>query len=55
VYALTARTHPEDRFKAVELVGAALRAGFGADLLPSDHDLDPIRTYPEFGPLLKKP
>jgi tetratricopeptide (TPR) repeat protein len=54
-YALTSKTHPEDRFKAVELIGAALRAGFGADLLPSDHDLDPIRQYPEFRQLLKQP
>lgn len=48
VYALTAKTHPADRFKAVELIAAALRAGFGADLLATDADLDPIRGTAEF-------
>lgn len=54
IYALTARTHPADRFKAVELVGAALRAGFGRDLLPTDADLDPIRDSAEFKSLTGK-
>jgi Flp pilus assembly protein TadD len=48
VYALTAKTHPADRFRACELLAAALRAGFGAQHLPADPDLDPIRRYPEF-------
>jgi tetratricopeptide (TPR) repeat protein len=48
VYALTARTHPTDRFRACELLAAALRAGFGREHLAGDTDLDPIRRSPEF-------
>ncbi len=48
VYALTARAHPADRFRACELLAAALRAGFGAEHLPTDPDLDAIRATEEF-------
>jgi eukaryotic-like serine/threonine-protein kinase len=48
VYALTAKTHPADRFRACELLAAALRAGFGREYLANDTDLDPIRSSPEF-------
>ncbi len=48
VYALTAKTHPEDRFRACELLAAAIRAGFGQQHLPTDPDLDPIRHTSEF-------
>jgi serine/threonine protein kinase/tetratricopeptide (TPR) repeat protein len=48
IYALTAKTHPADRFRAFELLTAALKTGFGADLLETDPDLDALRTYPEF-------
>jgi serine/threonine protein kinase/tetratricopeptide (TPR) repeat protein len=53
VYALTTKTHPADRFRACELIAAALRAEFGAGYLAEDRDLDPIRGYPEFGRIIK--
>jgi serine/threonine protein kinase/predicted Zn-dependent protease len=48
VYAQTSRTHPDDRKEAFRLLSAALRQGFGLDLLETDHDLDPVRGLPEF-------
>jgi tetratricopeptide (TPR) repeat protein len=48
IYALTARTHPEDRREAFRLLWSALKTGFGLDIVDSDADLDAIRTNPEF-------
>jgi tetratricopeptide (TPR) repeat protein len=48
VYALTSRQEPGDRPDAFRLLAAALRRGFGADLLENDRDLDPLRGEPEF-------
>ncbi|MBN9518180.1 tetratricopeptide repeat protein, partial [bacterium] len=48
VYALTARTHPEDKPEALRLIGAALRGGFGHHLLATDPDLAALRPDPEF-------
>jgi serine/threonine protein kinase/predicted Zn-dependent protease len=48
IYALTSRTNPDDRDRAFQLLSAALRAGYGFDLLASDPDLEPIRARPEF-------
>lgn len=48
VYALTARTHPEDKPEAYRLIWSALRGGFGHDLIDTDHDLDGVRADPEF-------
>lgn len=50
-YALTSRTNAEDAPRALQLLGAALRKGFGFELLDTDRDLDPIRKHPEFRPL----
>jgi tetratricopeptide (TPR) repeat protein len=43
IYALTSKSHPEDRAEAIRLVWAALKSGFGLDLVDTDTDLDPIR------------
>src|SRR5262249_36508166 len=48
IYALTSRQHPKDRDRAFELLSAALRKGFGHDLLKDDPDLNPLREDPEF-------
>jgi eukaryotic-like serine/threonine-protein kinase len=48
IYALTAKDQPGDKAKAFELLWAALRTGFGLDIVDTDGDLDPIRTEPEF-------
>jgi tetratricopeptide (TPR) repeat protein len=48
IYALTAKTHPEDRTEAFRLLWSALRSGFGLDLVDTDSDLDPVRGDPEF-------
>ncbi len=53
IYALTARTHPEDRREAFELLRKALSSGFGLDLADTDHDLDPVRKFPEFQRLVQ--
>jgi serine/threonine protein kinase/Flp pilus assembly protein TadD len=53
VYALASRQQPSDRFQALQLLAAALRGGYGADLLASDRDLDPLRQLPEFRHLLE--
>jgi tetratricopeptide (TPR) repeat protein len=52
IYALTSRQEPEDRREAFRLLASALRGGFGAEYLETDHDLDPIRDQPEFRRLL---
>jgi serine/threonine protein kinase/Tfp pilus assembly protein PilF len=54
VYALTSKTHPADRFKAVELLTSALKDGFGKDHLADDPDLAPLRGTDEFNGLLKE-
>ena len=48
IYALNAKYQPEDRFQAFPLLSAALRGGYGMDILNTDTDLDPIRNCPEF-------
>jgi tetratricopeptide (TPR) repeat protein len=48
IYALTAKSERADRLKAFELLWAALRTGFGIDMVDTDSDLDPIRKEPEF-------
>jgi serine/threonine protein kinase/Tfp pilus assembly protein PilF len=48
IYAMTSRSHPEDRLEALSLLDAALRAGFGFDLLDKDKELDGLREDPEF-------
>ena len=53
IFATTSRTHPDDKFEAYRLLGAALRAGFGFELLEIDHELDAIRDEPEFKALVE--
>lgn len=53
IYALTSRSHPEDRGEAFRLLSAALRSGYGLDLLDKDTDLDPLRVEPEFHRLVE--
>ena len=48
VYALTSRTHPEDRPEALRLLAGALRGGFGLQYVDADADLNPVRAEPEF-------
>jgi serine/threonine protein kinase/tetratricopeptide (TPR) repeat protein len=48
IYALTSRQEKGDRLEAIRLLTAALRSGYGFDLLASDPDLAPIRSSPEF-------
>jgi hypothetical protein len=53
IYALTSRQEPDDRLRAFPLLSAALRQGFGFELLDGDHDLDPIRDEAEFRRLVQ--
>jgi serine/threonine protein kinase/tetratricopeptide (TPR) repeat protein len=53
IYALTSVSHADDRREAFRLLAAALRGGYGLDLLVGDHDLDPIRKLPQFGRLVQ--
>jgi tetratricopeptide (TPR) repeat protein len=48
IYASNSRQHPEDALRALGNLAAALTAGYGADLVPDDPDLNPIRSMPEF-------
>jgi tetratricopeptide (TPR) repeat protein len=48
IYALVAKADAAHKAKAFELVWAALRTGFGLDIVDTDTDLDPIRVEPEF-------
>jgi hypothetical protein len=48
IYTLTSTQCPDDRQKALPLLSAALRAGFGLEFVDHDTDLDPLRTVPEF-------
>jgi serine/threonine protein kinase/predicted Zn-dependent protease len=53
IWALTSRQNPGDRLQAFQLLTAALRGDYGLDLIDDDHDLDPIRTQPEFRRLVQ--
>jgi serine/threonine protein kinase/tetratricopeptide (TPR) repeat protein len=53
IYALTAKSHPEDRTEAIRLIFAALRGGFGWQYVDNDPDLDPIRGDEEFRRMVK--
>jgi serine/threonine protein kinase/tetratricopeptide (TPR) repeat protein len=52
IFALTARSNPEDRPRALALLTDALRRGFGHDLIATDRDLDGLRDDPQFRQLL---
>ena len=53
IYALTSRTHPEDKAQAYRLLWSAVKTGFGLEFLATDSDLDPIRKENEFLQLVK--
>ncbi len=53
IYALTSKGHPEDQREAFRLLWAALKTGFGLDLVDTDPDLDPVRPQPEFQRLVR--
>jgi serine/threonine protein kinase/Flp pilus assembly protein TadD len=53
IFALTSRQDPEDRAQALRYLSAALRKGFGFELVADDKDLDPIRERPEFRQLVE--
>ncbi|MBI1914432.1 MAG: tetratricopeptide repeat protein, partial [Planctomycetes bacterium] len=48
IYALTSRQEPTDARRAFVLLHEALGRGFGASLLPTDPDLEPLHHLPEF-------
>ena len=52
IYALTSKTHPEDKKEAFHLLWSALKGGFGLDLIDTDPDLDPLRNDPQFAALV---
>jgi serine/threonine protein kinase/Tfp pilus assembly protein PilF len=51
-YALTSRAQPDDRIRALHLLSAALKEGYGADLIATDADLAPLRDLPQFRRLI---
>jgi tetratricopeptide (TPR) repeat protein len=53
IYALTAKTHPDDRREAVKLLWAALKSGFGLDMVDTDSDLDALRPGADFQAIVK--
>jgi serine/threonine protein kinase/tetratricopeptide (TPR) repeat protein len=53
IYALTGQQHPADHREAFRLLAAALREGYGFDLIEIDPDLRPIRGQPEFRRLVE--
>jgi hypothetical protein len=48
IYALTSKTHPNDRREAEKLLAAALQSGFGFEYLEIDQDLDALRGTASF-------
>ena len=53
IYALTSAQNAADRREVFRLLAAALRQGYGFDLLEIDPDLRPIREQPEYRRLLE--
>jgi eukaryotic-like serine/threonine-protein kinase len=53
IFALTSRTHPEDRHEAIRLLSRAFREGVTSSIVDSDSDLDPIRSEASFQSLLQ--
>jgi serine/threonine protein kinase/tetratricopeptide (TPR) repeat protein len=53
VYALTGQKNSADRREAFRLLAAALRQGYGFDLIEIDPDLRPIRGQPEYRRLVE--
>jgi tetratricopeptide (TPR) repeat protein len=53
IYALTGQKNAGDRREAFRLLAAAMRRGYGFDLIEVDPDLRPIRGLPEYRRLLE--
>jgi tetratricopeptide (TPR) repeat protein len=53
IFALTSRSHPEDRAEALRLLASALRDKQGLAMLPTDPDLGPIRGDPDLDRLVE--
>lgn len=53
IYALTAKTHPDDTREALKLLWDGLKNGFALDIVDSDTDLDAIRNNQSFKDLVK--
>jgi serine/threonine protein kinase/tetratricopeptide (TPR) repeat protein len=54
VYAMTSKTHPDDKREAFRLLASALRNGFGYNLLDKDRELDSIRSEAEFSQVVEE-
>ena len=48
IYSLTSIEKKDDRLQAIRLLSAALRGGYGLDIVDSDSDFDPIRKSTDF-------
>jgi eukaryotic-like serine/threonine-protein kinase len=53
VYAMTSKTHPEDKREALTLLASALREGYGYEHLEHDRELDPLRPDAEFSRVIE--
>ena len=53
IYALTSKSHPEDKREAQRLLWEGLRTGFGLDIVHTDADLDALRGDQGFKDLVK--
>jgi serine/threonine protein kinase/tetratricopeptide (TPR) repeat protein len=53
IYALGAKTHPEDKREALTLLWGALKTGFALDIVDTDTDLDALRNDKDFKDLVK--
>jgi hypothetical protein len=53
VYALLARQNGAEASRALDLLAAALRGGYGGELVRDDKDLDAIRSNPRYQQLLQ--
>jgi eukaryotic-like serine/threonine-protein kinase len=53
IYALTAKTNPEDKRAAMKLLWDGLRTGFALDIVDTDTDLDALRSDQDFKDMVK--
>jgi serine/threonine protein kinase/Flp pilus assembly protein TadD len=53
IYALTAKTHAEDKREALPLLWGGLKTGFALDIVDTDTDLDALRNDPDFKDMVK--
>ncbi|AMV24726.1 Serine/threonine-protein kinase PrkC [Gemmata sp. SH-PL17] len=53
IYALTAKTNPEDKRAALNLIWDGIKTGYALDFVDTDSDLDAIRKDQEFQKLVR--